>query len=143
MSGRPGYACRCDIASMVVGERIVISSPMIVASYSRLQDFTVTGLSIFTCAPTFKAGRMIGFGSRNVHGVYLECRPHDYEIGTKLASSISPLTGIALSAIGYARTLPTTRSPTDNCVAPSYCVTGCRGISLCPLLAMRGPYSNS
>ena len=25
---------------------------------------------------------------------------------------------------------PTTRSPTDNCVAPSYCVTGCRGISL-------------
>ena len=25
---------------------------------------------------------------------------------------------------------PSTRSPTDNCVAPSYCVTGCRGISL-------------
>ena len=25
---------------------------------------------------------------------------------------------------------PTTRSPADNCVTPSYCVTGCRGISL-------------
>ena len=38
---------------------------------------------------------------------------------------------------------PTPRSPTDNCVAPSYCVTGCRGISLCPYIRGKNKLSNS